>query len=532
MPALSGPARSAMALATALAITVCGTAPAAAVIVPPDEPASSERAAATVHPALVRVTGTFAGWVRDRQGAVANNGDPYTFMFTCSGFGVHPDGYIATVGHCVDANDPTVREAFIHAAAEEAVANSPDVPLEEMITFGESAWAVEGQTPGAPLANEIRVTGTPGAPSDGMLARVVDDRPSGQGDVGLLKVDTTDMPTLELATGPGLEVGMPLLAAGYPESAGERVGPGSTLSIKQGAVAAATTDGGRPVYRMDAAMEVGMSGGPTVDDSGRVLGINSVRTSGAQVFNLVIPVSGFTDLLGRNSVRAELGPRDLRYREALDAYFGGEYTEAIDAIDRLQQEGATHPRVGRVRSDAEASRVLHGDASENRLTQVLIWVSVGTGAIVIVAIGVLLVARRRRRQPVMIGSHPPFPGPQPGPPWQSAPGGPFPPPAWQPGPPKQTYRPATYPRPAAPRPPAPAPGRPGPGAQARGPFDGPTRQISLPQLPLPGSENVTTTIAAPPPPGSENATTTIAAPLPPAAPEPQLSEGADDQKNV
>jgi serine protease Do len=515
MPALRSLARSALALAAALAITVCGAAPAVAVIVEPDVPPASERATATVHPALVRVTGTFMGRVHNREGGYANNGEPYVFLFTCSGFGVHPDGYIATVGHCIDANDPNVRDTFIEAAAEEAVAISPDVPLGEMIEHGHSAWAIEGTAPGSPIVSEIRVSGIPGLPTDGMLARVVDDRPIGQGDVGLLKVDTTDLPTVELATGTGLSVGMPLLVGGYSESVGERVGPGATPSFEHGAVDAVATDGGRPMYRTDSSVETGTSGGPAFDNSGRVLGINTIRRSGGQEFNLVLPIGGFTDLLARNGARAELGPRDLRYREALDAYYGGEYTDVIEAVDRLQQEGPTHPRVAQLRSDAAASRELHGDASENRTTQILVWGSAGVGALVIVVIAALVVARRRRAKRAVVMQPPPQPFP-------GAYGGPAgPAPAWpqtpRPAAPHHPYRPAARPPQAPPRPPA----GPGPVPQVPRSFDGPTRQIRL-QRPAPaGSENPTTTIATgTATPGAPAAEDRPAATTPPAAADP------------
>jgi serine protease Do len=455
MPALRGLARSAAALAAAFVTTVFSAAPAAAVVVVPDAPAGSERAVAAVHPALVRVTGTFWGWVHDREGGYANNGEPYTFVFTCSGFGVHPDGYIATAGHCVDANDWSVREALVQAAAEEVVAGRPDLPLDEVFRHGLAAWAVEGETPGAPIMSEIRVTGIAGTSPDGLLARVVDDRPSGQGDVGLLKVDTTGLPTVELATGPGPSVGTPVFVAGYSDSAGERIAPGATPTFEGGSVDEVVTDGGRPVHRTNVAPEVGTSGGPAVDDSGRVLGINSVRTSGAGLFSLVVPVSGFVELLGRNGVRAELGPRDLRYREALDAYRGGEYTDAIEAVDLLQQEGPTHPRIAQLRSEAEHSRELHGDASENRLTTIVFWGSAATGGLILSAVIVaLLVARRRRPRPVVMAPppHPPFPGP-------------VPPPAWRPGPP-------------AGAPVHPYGRRPPLVGRAPASFDGPTRKIS------------------------------------------------------
>ena len=522
MPALWSLARSAVALAAAFAITVCGAAPAAAMIVEPELLPGSERAAATVHPALVRVTATFVGRVHDREGGYANNGQPYTFVFTCSGFGVHPDGYIATVGHCIDANDRSVRETFIQTAVEDAVANSPGVPIGEVLEFARSGWDVEGTSPGTPIVSQIHVTGIAGAPPEGMFARVVDDRPIGQGDVGLLKVDTTGLPTLELAPGPGLAVGMTLFAAGYPETAGERIGADATPSMATGVVDQAATDGGRPVYRTDTDMEYGMSGGPAFDDSGRVLGINSTRLSDdqQQLFNLVVPVSGFTDLLARNGVRAEQGPRDLQYREALDAYDGGEYTDVIEAIDRLQQEAPTHPRIARLRSDAGASRALHGDASENRLTQILVWGSVGVGVLVIVVIGALLVARRRRakRAMAMQPPHPPFPGPYGGP------GGPAP--AWQQGPrpgvPNHPYGPAARPPQAPPRPPA----GPGPAPQVPRSFDGPTRQIRLRRPAPAGPDNPTTTIAAgTATPGAPAADDRTGATTPPAAADRAASGG-------
>jgi hypothetical protein len=479
MPALRGFARSAAALAAVLAISVCTASPAAAMIVEPDVPPGSERAAVTALPALVRVVGTFSARVHNGNGAYANGGQPYTATFTCSGFGVHPDGYIATAGHCVDANDRTLRELLVRTVAEDVVAASADpaVTLEGVIGHGMSAWVIEGMSPGAPIASEIRVTGIQGAPPDGMLARVVDDRPTGEGDVGLLKVDTTDLPTLELAAGSGPAVGTRFFTAGYAESVGDDITPGATATFQQSTVDGAGTDGGRPVYRLDGELDGGVRGGPAVDDSGRVLGINTVRTTGSYV----IPVSGFADLLARNGVRAELGPRDVRYREAVDAHYRGEYTDAIEAIDRLQEEGPTHPRVAELRTEAENARRLHGDASENRLHRIVLWGSIGAGAVVVVVIGAVLVARGRRARLVAA-----YAGPYGGPP---RPGGPFPAPGWRPGPPPgPPHRP-----PAAPRRPVPAP------APQAAYFDGPTRQVAprAPAAPPSGSESPTRAITAP-----------------------------------
>ena len=437
-PALSRLARSAVAVAAALVVTACG-APAGNVVPPPHEVASpSERAAATLEPALVRITGTFTAWVRNQDGAYANGGRPYSYTATCTGFGVHPDGYVATAGHCVDTTGPDgAREPFIQAVAEDLVKAMPYLRLEDVIAHGRSTWSVQGRTADSPIESEIRVTGIPGAASDGLPARVVDVRPLMEGDVALLKVESPNLPTLELATGTDVAVGTQLLAAGYPRTVGELAGPDAQPSIKDGAVSGTQTVGSGSVYEISAALDQGMSGGPTVDHAGRVLGINSLRGSDTQPFNFVVPASGIAELLSRNGMRNEPGPRDLLYRDAVGAYYTGEYTDAIDSLDRLLQQVPAHTRAGKLRADAEAAREQHGDASENRRDQMLVWVSAGVGTVLLIVVGAVLVTRRRRTKPAVYLPAPQSPiappaGPHAHRQWQGGPGAPFAAPAHQP----------------------------------------------------------------------------------------------------
>jgi serine protease Do len=497
--------RAAAAAAAVLAIAACG-APAAGDTAPQDVAASPERAIATVQPALVRVTGTFTGRVRDAEGRYAHGGNPYTITFSCTGFGVHPDGYIATVGHCVDANDVSVRDGFIRPVAEQAAAGRSDVTVDQLVEYGWSAWVVEGRVSGSPVESEIRVSGIPGAPPDGVLARVVDDRPIGQGDVALLKIDTTVLPTVELAAGTALTPGMPVLVAGFPDNAGDVVGPTTRPTVGNGTVIGSLAEGGRPVHEIDTGgLEVGMSGAPAVDPSGRVLGLTTLREDSTQRLDLVVPISGFTDLLGRNGVTAELGPRDRLYRESLDHFAAREYTDAIDAVDRLQREGPVHPRVEQLRADAEAARARSGDASENRTTQALLWTGGAVGVLLVVVVGVLLLVRRRRRRPAVVMGTPPMP--YPGAPWQ---GGQRPPGPMG-GPPHRHPYPPPHPRMGPPGAPM-AARRPAPD-----PFGGPTRPVVL----RPPAEGATTAIVVPDragPPGAsgdaapEGATVSIVLP--------------------
>jgi hypothetical protein len=449
--ALSRLARWAVAVCSALVVTACGAA-AGDVVPPPHEVASpSERAAATLQPALVRITGTFTGWVRNQEGAYANGGRPYTYTATCTGFGVHHDGYVATAGHCVDTTGPDgAREPFIQAAAEDLIAAMPYLRLEDVIAHGRATWTVQGRTADSPIESEIRISGIPGAPAEGLPARVVDVRPLMEGDVALLKVDSPNLPTLELATGTDIPVGTQLLAAGYPRTVGALAGPDAQPSIKDGAVSGTQTVGSGSVYEISAALDQGMSGGPTVDHAGRVIGINSLRGSDSQPFNFVVPASGVAELLGRNGMRNEPGPRDLLYREALGAYYTGEYTEAIDALDRLLQEVPAHARAGKLRADAEAARGRHGDASENHRDQVLVWVSAGVGTVLLIVVGAVLMTRSRRRKRAVYVPVPVPPQAQGH--WQGGPGAPFAAPApQQAGAAARAY----HPYPPAPRGPVP-----------------------------------------------------------------------------
>jgi hypothetical protein len=156
-------------------------------------------------------------------------------------------------------------------------------------------------------------------------------------------------------------------------------------------------------------------------------------------------------------MRNEPGPRDLLYREAVGAYYTGEYTDAIDALDRLLQQVPAHTRAGNLRADAEAARERHGDASENHRDQMLIWASAGIGTVLLIVAGAVLVTRRRRRKPAMYVPAPQAPiappaGPHAHRQWQGGPGAPFAAPARQPV--AAVARPY-HPHPPAPRGPAP-----------------------------------------------------------------------------
>lgn len=450
----------ALAVGTAaLALTLVGTgsafaqtpAPTPAPAPSPQQATPTERTAAEVRPAIVYLTEKFTGYVADETGTYFNDGHPYELSVTCTGFGVNPDGYVATAGHCVDTTSPNgIRAEFIAAVAKEVVAAVPGVTLEDAINFGTANWTVEGQAKGSPIDTQISVvTGSVqgGGKGQALPARVVDSRPFDQGDVALLKVETTDLPSVELATDADVQIGTPLLSIGYPASADAVTDPSLEPSNKDGQVSSKKTVGSVPVYETSAALTPGMSGGPTVDLEGHVLGLNSFMPAGeSQAFNFIAPASGLSELLSRNGVHNELGPEDKAFRAALDDYYAGHYTAAIAGFDKLLQVDPQHAQATQFRTMAAKARDKFGDVPVAPapapssglpldLSPVAFWSIVGGGGALAVGLGVLLVVlvrrRGRRSEPDAGVGFPLPPQPMPFPPYGAIPAQRLPQPAQQ-----------------------------------------------------------------------------------------------------
>jgi len=114
---------------------------------------------------------------------------------------------------------------------------------------------------------------------------VVADRDT---DLALLKIDATDLPTLELSDSSNLKQGQLVLAFGSPLGLDNSVSMGIVSSV------ARQPDPNSPtIYvQTDAAINPGNSGGPLVDTNGRVVGINTLiltQSGGNEGIGLAIP---------------------------------------------------------------------------------------------------------------------------------------------------------------------------------------------------------------------------------------------------
>lgn len=283
------------------------------------------------------------------------------FATRCSGFFVNPNGYVATAGHCIDdgvngAKDIAIRHAVLQLQDQYGLTG------EEASSFyadGKGYWRVEGTLAGSNpdravyVQHGIALGGK--QTGEAWQARVIEVRDVMNGDVALLKVETTDMPIVTLAKDATIDIGTPVLSIGYPGATDEVTDATYEPSFKDGKINQKTTtgNGALPVYQTSAALSGGMSGGPTVDANGDVVGVNSFTISGeTQAFDYIMPSSLVQELLSRNGVDNTVPETDVLYREAVDAYYGGDYRTAVTKFDAVLQQVPSHSQAQELRKQA------------------------------------------------------------------------------------------------------------------------------------------------------------------------------------
>lgn len=305
-----------------------------------------ERINALVQPSIVYLQQDWSGYVFDRANKqYLNYGQPFELSFQCTGFVVNPDGYIATAGHCVDLEE--VKPVFFQTAAQWAIDNG--YYLDTTLTTDQIvAWQdyrVETMTK-VNRADLVIQVGW-GAAASGIQtaevrrARVVGSQGADAGDVALLKVEARDLNALVLSADEEVEVGTEVVSVGYPASVDTVTDPDLTPSFKDGSISSVkTVQGGlMTVYEISAAVSGGMSGGPTVDLEGRVVGVNSFGISGEpQAFNFVRPSTQLAELLASSGVDNALSETTQAYRDGLAAYWEGDRATAVDRLELVVQE--------------------------------------------------------------------------------------------------------------------------------------------------------------------------------------------------
>jgi serine protease Do len=344
-----------VAAAAVVALLPAGAAVADAGDAPPRVPevTPAERVQAYAEPSVVFEEVTWTGWIWDSlnknylQETSEGTAAPFTVQTQCTGFVVNPEGYIATAGHCVDRRGDEIEQMLLEQAAvwaaETGYFTDGVYTAEEILGFNQ--FRVEGaenrNRPDVDVQVAWGATASGIETGEQLPARVVSYQPFERGDVALLKVEESDLNAMLFAPEDDVTVGTEIVSVGYPGSVEQVADADFTPSYKDGAISSETTvQGGLlPVYEISAAVSGGMSGGPTVNLDGEVVGVNSFGITGeTQPFNFVRPSGQLQEILAGAGVTNELSAITRQYRRGLDAYFAGNKPAAVRSLNAVVQQ--------------------------------------------------------------------------------------------------------------------------------------------------------------------------------------------------
>lgn len=238
---------------------------------------------------LVQVRTQFLGQVK-MAGLRGESMWSDTFIVTgqCTGYVVDPRGYIATAGHCVDGTDTEIHNALrLRMATDAATTLGMDSAwARKLYALAVSDnWQVRGDALAADPRVEVSVRQPAGA--DQVLASwtdadVVDHQPFTAGDNAVIKINSAREIAALVISDQTPTPGDAVISVGFPGAVQSNAGGAQVPqpSYKTGTVSSRQVDdSGITRTEISATMGSGMSGGPTVDSTGEVIGTNSSGNS-------------------------------------------------------------------------------------------------------------------------------------------------------------------------------------------------------------------------------------------------------------
>lgn len=306
---------------------------------------------------------------------------------TGTGWFISPSGWLITNAHVVSAAHRPSPELLKQQAEKTARAGCRVLDVRPAPSIS------------VILSNGIRMSATVakyGPPIAG-------EDMSGQ-DLALLRLEAADMPALSLGDSAATKIGDRLHIVGFPGvvlthellNASAKV----EASITNGAISGFKEDrAGQPVIQTDASAAWGNSGGPVVDDSGRVIGVLTFVTRAAddqgsvvQGFNFVIPSAAVRRFLaGTEAKLDEVSRFNVAWHGALREYFSEDHVRAAKGFAEANRLLPELPDVMRLTAE-NAERIKHPPARP------VPWGLVAAGVTLVSAAlyGVLLARRWKR----------------------------------------------------------------------------------------------------------------------------------------
>jgi hypothetical protein len=243
-----------------------------------------------------------------------------------------------------------------------------------------------------------------------LVADVIVPKAAGTGDVAVLKVGASSMPTVQLADSTQGAVAFSLLGFSGVPSDGRSLRKVDGHFVSSGAAAVKKDE---HFTELTAAMTAGLSGGPVVAERGQVVGFLNQSAGDAQQSG-----PGALTLIGPGPIRAALtkaginphrGPADFAYESALHNYGNKLYAPAVPSLAQTMKLYPGHVLAGEALADAtaksgtaeDAARQLPSEsAAHNGLTsRSRGLIAAGIAAAVLIGILAIVFLLRGRRGP-------------------------------------------------------------------------------------------------------------------------------------
>jgi S1-C subfamily serine protease len=344
---------------------------------------------------------------------------------TGSGFVVNPNGVVVTASHVVEPDQQQLQNYAANKLILEGLKytypNSNSSPFDQYnlptqaanLVLHQCYKAIDCEFDVTPIvtvftASDVAQNTLP----QGHAARVLNSTGFENTDVAILQMQASNLPTVPLATTANtLASGDEITALGYPGSTTSSLETGVTQPTKVfGHVSNVRTEGTSKLVEVDANTEPGESGGPVVDDSGKVIGLVSftfLQSSGEAGPKFLRTVDDIKAALGQSGVTAQRGPTDDAFEKGMGYFWGHHYTAAVPELQKATQLYNGFPLASDYLSQAQAKKGTPADVPLDTGSSFPWWI-VAVAVVVIAIIVVAVVLSRRGKKtpapPVAVGA--------------------------------------------------------------------------------------------------------------------------------
>jgi S1-C subfamily serine protease len=363
--------------------------------------------------------------------------EPIDMSGAGSGFIVNPDGYIVTNGHVVkeyhSKENNLLKQNALLAILQKyifpALEQQKGAPLtrEDMIAIFQKVapytqfqilkqlYVILSNWQSFPA--EIKQYSPPITPIAGKSEGIIsyEEEESGK-DIAILKIEQTNLPTVQLGDSSHVSLQDAVFPAGYPGVVTQHnyLSQASMLeaSITSGNVSSLKLDvKGTPVIQFDAPVTWGNSGGPVFNEKGEVIGIAtfiSLAPMGGQSaipiqgFNFAVPINTAKEFISAAGIQPKSGLFNTMWAEALDFYFNEDYEDVLSKCDEILRLMPNQPDAKRIQVKSQEQQTANPQnpvVKFGRKNWIWLVAVLGLGLVAVVVVIAALAGRKKSAAP-------------------------------------------------------------------------------------------------------------------------------------